>query len=377
MALDPETREHLIATVRRFVREVLVPQEARVADEDEIPESILRQMRELGLFGLSIPEEFGGLGLSMADEVGVIEEMGQTSPAFRSAFGTNVGIGSQGILIDGTSEQKARWLPAMASGEITASFCLTEPKAGSDAASVRTRAMRDGDHYVLTGTKRFITNAPRAGVFTVMARTGTIEEGARGVSAFVVEAGAPGLSLGPPDRKMGQRGAKTCDVIFDGVRVPAENLIGGKEGQGFRTAMKVLDRGRLHISALSVGLAQRLIADALAYATTRRQFGKPIAEFQLVQAMLADSRTEWLRRGPWCATPLRGWMQARRSRPTRPAASCSPPRWWAASPTARCRSSAARAISPITAWSGFTAMSGCCGSTRAPARSSRLSSRAT
>ncbi|MEF9605183.1 acyl-CoA dehydrogenase family protein, partial [Paracoccus sp. PXZ] len=301
MALDPETREHLIATVRRFVREVLVPQEARVADEDEIPESILRQMRELGLFGLSIPEEFGGLGLSMADEVGVIEEMGQTSPAFRSAFGTNVGIGSQGILIDGTSEQKARWLPAMASGEITASFCLTEPKAGSDAASVRTRAMRDGDHYVLTGTKRFITNAPRAGVFTVMARTGTIEEGARGVSAFVVEAGAPGLSLGPPDRKMGQRGAKTCDVIFDGVRVPAENLIGGKEGQGFRTAMKVLDRGRLHISALSVGLAQRLIADALAYATTRRQFGKPIAEFQLVQAMLADSRTEWLRRGPWCA----------------------------------------------------------------------------
>jgi len=222
----------------------------------------------------------------------VVQELGWTSPAFRSVFGTNVGIGSQGIVIDGTDAQKAHWLPRLASGEIIASFALTEPEAGSDAGSLRTSARRDGDVYVLNGTKRYITNAPHAGIFTVMARTNPDEPGARGVSAFIVERDSPGLSVGPHDRKMGQQGAHTADVVFEDCRVPAENLIGGVEGQGFKTAMKVLDRGRLHMGAIATGIAERLIDECVRYANERRQFGKTIGEFQLVQAMLADSRTE-------------------------------------------------------------------------------------
>lgn len=293
MALDQETLNQFVDSVRRYVRERLVPLEMQVAEEDRIPEDVIEEMKEMGLFGLSIPEEFGGLGLSMSDEVAIIQEMGYTSPVFRSMFGTNVGIGSQGIIIDGTDEQKARYLPKLASGELIGSFALTEADAGSDAGSVMTSARRDGDVYVLNGSKRFITNAPRAGVFTVMARTGTREEGGRGVSAFLVDAGLPGISLGKQDKKMGQKGAHTCDVIFDNVRVPVDALIGGKEGQGFKTAMKVLDRGRLHISALSVGTAKRLIDESVSYATQRKQFGSDIASFQLVQAMLADSQTEY------------------------------------------------------------------------------------
>ncbi|MEA1081275.1 acyl-CoA dehydrogenase family protein [Marinobacter qingdaonensis] len=293
MALDQETLNQFVDSVRRYVRERLVPLEMQVAEEDRIPEDVIEEMKEMGLFGLSIPEAFGGLGLSMSDEVAIIQEMGYTSPVFRSMFGTNVGIGSQGIIIDGTDEQKARYLPKLASGELIGSFALTEADAGSDAGSVMTSARRDGDVYVLNGSKRFITNAPRAGVFTVMARTGTREEGGRGVSAFLVDAGLPGISLGKPDKKMGQKGAHTCDVIFDNVRVPVDALIGGKEGQGFKTAMKVLDRGRLHISALSVGTAKRLIDESVSYATQRKQFGSDIASFQLVQAMLADSQTEY------------------------------------------------------------------------------------
>jgi acyl-CoA dehydrogenase len=292
MALDSETLDQLLATVRRFVRERLVPNEQRVADEDAIPDDIVAEMRSLGLFGLSIPAEYGGLGLNMTEEVRVTFELGQTSPVFRSRFGTNIGIGSQGIVIDGTEEQKRHYLPKLAAGEITGSFALTEPDSGSDAASLRTRARRDGDHYILNGTKRFITNAPEAGVFTVMARSNPEEKGAGGISAFLVEAGTPGLKLGKTDRKMGQRGNHTCDVIFENCRVPARQLIGGKEGQGFKTAMKVLDRGRLSIAAVCVGVAERLIRDSLAYAMERKQFGRPIADFQLVQAMLADSQTE-------------------------------------------------------------------------------------
>ncbi|MBZ0335321.1 acyl-CoA dehydrogenase family protein [Marinobacter sp. AL4B] len=293
MALDQETLNQFVDSVRRYVRDRLVPLEMQVAEEDRIPEDVIDEMKEMGLFGLSIPEEFGGLGLSMSEEVAIIQEMGYTSPVFRSMFGTNVGIGSQGIIIDGTEEQKAEYLPKLASGELIGSFALTEADAGSDAGSVMTSARRDGDEYVINGSKRFITNAPRAGVFTVMARTGTKEEGGRGVSAFLVDATLPGISLGKPDKKMGQKGAHTCDVIFDNVRVPADAVIGGKEGQGFKTAMKVLDRGRLHISALSVGTAKRLIDESLAYANQRKQFGTEIAQFQLVQAMLADSQTEY------------------------------------------------------------------------------------
>ena len=228
----------------------------------------------------------------MEEEVGVAFELGRTSPAFRSLFGTNNGIGSQGIILDGTAEQKARYLPRLASGELIASFALTEPGSGSDAASLTTSAVRAGDDYVLNGTKRYITNAPEAGIYTVMARTDPHDKGAHGISALVVERGTPGLSLGRPDRKMGQRGAHTCDVIFENCRVPAANLIGGREGVGFKTAMKVLDKGRLHIAAVCVASAERMLADALAYALERRQFGAPIAEFQLIQAMLADSRAE-------------------------------------------------------------------------------------
>ncbi len=292
MALDSETLDQLLATVRRFVRERLVPNEQRVADDDAIPDEIVAEMRALGLFGLSIPAEHGGLGLNMTEEVRVTFELGQTSPVFRSRFGTNIGIGSQGIVIDGTEEQKRFYLPKLAAGEITGAFALTEPDSGSDAASLRTSARRDGDHYVLNGTKRFITNAPEAGLFTVMARTNPEEKGASGISAFLVEAGTPGLKLGKIDRKMGQRGGHTSDVIFENCRVPARQLIGAKEGQGFKTAMKVLDRGRLSIAAVCVGVAERLIRDSLAYALERRQFGRPIADFQLVQAMLADSQTE-------------------------------------------------------------------------------------
>jgi acyl-CoA dehydrogenase len=218
--------------------------------------------------------------------------MGQTSPCFRSLSGTTVGIGSQGIVFDGTPEQKAKYLPPLATGELIASFALTEPEAGSDAASLRTTAIRDGDHYVVNGTKRFITNSPQAGIFTLMARTNPSDKGASGVSAFIVDAHTTGITIGKKDKKMGQRGAHTADVIFENCRVPASQLIGGQEGQGFKTAMKVLEKGRIHIGAICVGVAERMQRDALNYAIERKQFGQPIAEFQLVQAMLADSQAE-------------------------------------------------------------------------------------
>lgn len=289
MPLDPESFDLLLSTVRRFVRERLRPLEEQVDREDEVPAGIVAEMREMGLFGLSIPEEYGGLGLTMSEEVRVALELGGTTPAFRSTFGTNVGIGSQGLVMAGSDAQKAEWLPRIASGEIVTSFALTEPGAGSDSASVQTKAVREGNVYRLTGTKRFITNADKASLFTVMARTG--EPGAKGVSAFLVPADLPGVSVGRPEKKMGQQGAHVCDVNFDGAPVPAANRL-GEEGEGFRIAMRVLDRGRLHIAAVCVGIAERLIADAVGYAAERRQFGKPISEFQLIQAMIADSKTE-------------------------------------------------------------------------------------
>ncbi|HQX08719.1 MAG TPA: acyl-CoA dehydrogenase family protein [Zoogloea sp.] len=296
MIRDQETLNLLLDTISRFVRERLVPAEPIVAETDHIPDDIVAGMKELGLFGLSLPEEHGGMGLTMEEEVLATFEIGHTSPCFRSLFATNNGIGGQGIVIDGTPAQKAHYLPRLATGELIGSFALTEPDSGSDAASLRTTAILersgDGDFYVLNGTKRYITNAPEAGIFTVMARTDPANKGADGISAFIVERGTPGLSLGLPDRKMGHRGAHTCDVIFEDCRVPAANLIGGKEGVGFKTAMKVLDKGRIAIAAISVGVAERMLDDALRYACERKQFGKPIAEFQLVQAMLADSKAE-------------------------------------------------------------------------------------
>lgn len=292
MIRDSQTLHILLDSIRQFVNEALIPRENEVAETDEIPADIVQQFQDMGLFGLTLPEAYGGLGVTMEEEVHIAFELGRTSPAFRSYFGTNNGIGSLGILLDGTEAQKQHYLPKLASGELLSSFCLTEPDSGSDAASLKTTAVRDGEHYVINGTKRFITNAPHAGIFTVMARTNPHIKGSGGISAFIIERNTPGVSLGKRDHKMGQQGAHTSDVIFDNVRVPAEQLIGGVEGVGFKTAMKVLDKGRLHIAAVSVGAAERMLDDALRYAIDRKQFGQPIAEFQLIQAMLADSKAE-------------------------------------------------------------------------------------
>lgn len=290
MALDPESFELLLQTVRRFIKERLAPAEDEVEATDAVPKAIVEEMKQLGLFGLSIPQEYGGIGLSMSQEIQLAWEFGQTAAAFRSVFGTNVGIGSQGILMDGTEAQKQELLPKVARGELIMSFALTEPNAGSDAAALETKGERDGDVYVLNGTKRFITNAPAAGAFTLMARTDG--PGPNGISAFIVPASSPGLVLGKPDKKMGQRGTKTCDVLLENVRVPAANIIGGVPGKGFKTAMKVLDRGRLHMAAMACGVAQRVIDLSVAYAKQRKQFGQRIGDFQLIQAMLADSQAE-------------------------------------------------------------------------------------
>ena len=293
-AMDEDTLEQLIDVVRKFVTERLIPLEAQVAEEDKIPEDVVQEMRDMGLFGLTIPQEYGGIGLNTYEECRVVMELGRTSPAFRSIIGTNNGIGSQGLVMDGTEAQKAFYLPKFASGEIIGSFALTEPDAGSDAGSLTTRAVRDGDDFILNGTKRYITNAPSAQLFTVFARTDPDTAGAKGVSAFLVDADTPGITLGAPNNKMGQKGAHVCDVIFDDCRIPADRLLGGpdKLNKGFQSAMKTLDRGRIHISALSVGCADRLIELCLAYGKERKQFGQPIAEFQLLQGMIADCKAE-------------------------------------------------------------------------------------
>lgn len=292
MALDIETRTHLIDTIDRFVREKLIPAEAVADEQGGIPAEIAAEMKGLGLFGISIPEKYGGLGLCLSDEVEIALTVGQAAPAFRSMFGTNVGIGSQAIVIDGTDDQKAQYLPKLASGQLVGSFCLTEAGSGSDAASLVTSAVRDGDNYILNGTKRFITNAPVAGLFTVMARTTPHSKDGRGVSAFLVEAGTKGLSIGNPEKKMGQNAAPVADVAFEDCRVPAANMIGGMEGIGFKTAMKVLDKGRIHISAVATGLASRMLRDAVRYVSQREQFGESLSNFQLIQAMIADSEAD-------------------------------------------------------------------------------------
>ena len=292
MIRDKDVLDQITDTIRQFVNNQLIPMEHWVAENDRLPDDIINQMRELGLFGLTIPEEYGGLGVTMEEEVTLAFELGRTSPAFRSLIGTNNGIGSSGLVIDGTEAQKQKYLPRLASGEIIGSFCLTEPDSGSDAASLKTTAIKDGDTYIINGTKRYITNAPEAGVFTVMARTDPQNKRSGGISAFIVESDTPGITLGKIDKKMGQKGAHTCDVIFDNCVVPADALIGGVEGVGFKTAMKVLDKGRLHIAAASTGAATRMLDDAVHYAVERKQFGQPIANFQLIQAMLADSKAE-------------------------------------------------------------------------------------
>ena len=293
MIKDQQILDQLLETVIRFVSQELIPTEAQVAEQNDIPTELIAKMAELGLFGLSIPTSYGGLGLTMEEECLVALELGRASPAFRTVVGTNIGIGSQGLIMDGRADQKAYWLPRLASGDVISSFALTEPDAGSDAGSIRTSAVRDGDCYRLNGTKRFITNADKAGLFTVMARTDPDSQGSRGVSAFLVPAQTPGLTIGIPEKKMGQHGAHVCDVVLNNAEIPASALLGTEEGKGFVTAMKVLERGRLHISAVCVGIADRLIDESTRYAAQRKQFGQAIGEFQLVQGMLADMKTEW------------------------------------------------------------------------------------
>lgn len=292
-SIDDETFQQLRDMIQRFVTERLVPNETRLEIEDEVPEEIVAEMRELGLFGLTIPIEYGGIGLNVRQETQIAQIFGHTALAFRSLLAPNIGIGARGLIFEGTDAQKAEYLPRLASGELMSAFALTEPDTGSDPANLKTKAVRDGDDYLISGTKRYITNAERAGLFTVMARTDFEAPGADAISAFLVPSNAPGLTVGKKDRKMGQRGTTTADVVFDKVRVPASAIIGETPGRGFRLAMRVLDRGRIHIAALATGMCDRLISEMVEYAKNRRQFGKPIAEYQLIQAMIADSYTEY------------------------------------------------------------------------------------
>ncbi|MEU5989848.1 acyl-CoA dehydrogenase family protein [Spirillospora sp. NPDC047418] len=279
----------VLTAVRAFVRDQVVPREEEIEESDAIPEALRRTSRDMGLFGYALPEEYGGLGLSLSEEVRLVFEIGYASPAFRSMFGTSNGIAGQVLVNSGTDAQKDAWLPKLASGEVVGAFALTEAEAGSDPSTLTTSAARDGGDYVINGAKRFITNAPEADVFMVFARTGGT--GSRGISTFLVEKGTDGLSVGPSDQKMGQRGAHTAEVFFDNVRVPADAMV-GTEGTGFRTAMASLAHGRVSIAAVCVGLAQRILDETVAYAKERSQGGKNIGEYQLVQGLIADSQTE-------------------------------------------------------------------------------------
>lgn len=295
-ALDDDSFRQFLDTIDRFIRDRLMPLEEQVEETGQVPADVIEEMKEMGLFGLGIPEEYGGFELSLLQEIAVQMAFSYTSPAFRLVFWPNVGIGSKGILLSGTEEQKRKYLPGLASGELRAAFCLTEPEAGSDAANLKSTAKRDGDFFVLNGTKRFITNASRAHIFTVMARSDPDKSGANGITAFLVDRDTPGLHIGKEEKKMGQRGSPICDVILENVLIPASNVVGGllNEGQGFRIAMKVLDAGRISVAASALGMAKRLIDEAARYATQRKQFGQAISQFQLIQAMLADSETDYL-----------------------------------------------------------------------------------
>ncbi len=291
--MDAEDFTQIRDAVRRLVREVVVPREEEIDLHDRIPEELRGAAADMGLFGYALPEEYGGLGVDMREDVELAFEFGYTTPAFRSLFGTNNGIAGQVIARFGSEEQKKAYLPRLAAGELIGSFALTEAEAGSDPAGLRTSARRDGDAWVVDGAKRYITNAPLADLFVVFARTDPEQKGGRGISSFVVPADAPGVSLGAKDVKMGQSGAWTSEVFFDGVRVPADALI-GEEGRGYAKALTVLSRGRLHIAALCVGMAQRVLDESVAYAATARQGGAPIGRFQLVQALIADMHAETL-----------------------------------------------------------------------------------
>jgi acyl-CoA dehydrogenase len=294
--VDPDDLTAVLASVRDFVRTEVVPLEEQIDREDEVPAAIVEACKAMGLYGVTIPEQYGGLGLSVSEEARLVFELGWTTPALRSLFGTNNGIAGHVLLEGGTEEQKKEWLPRLASGEVTASFGLTEADAGSDPAGLTTTAVRTGDRWVINGAKRFITNAPVADVVMVFARTDPHAAGSRGISTFLVPTNTPGVSIGRPDHKMGQFGAHTADVLLDGVEVPTSAVVGGEAGvnEGFRIAARCLAHGRVHIAALCVGMADRLVHEQVEYAKTRNQGGRPIARFQLVQGLVADSVTDHL-----------------------------------------------------------------------------------
>ncbi|MDT5078076.1 MAG: acyl-CoA dehydrogenase [Mycobacterium sp.] len=290
-AVGEEDFSDILEATRDFVRSVVMPRELEIMNENRVPDDIRNQAKELGLFGYAIPQEWGGLGLNIAQDVELAMEFGYTTLALRSMFGTNNGIAGQVLVGFGTDEQKARWLEGIASGDVVASFALTEPGAGSNPAGLRTKAVRDGDSWVITGRKQYITNAPTANLFITFARTRPADSDGPGIAVFLVPAETAGVEVGAKDAKMGQEGAWTADVNFDEVRVGHDTLIGGAEDIGYRAAMTSLARGRIHIAALSVGAAQRALDESVTYAATATQGGTPIGDFQLVQAMLADMQT--------------------------------------------------------------------------------------
>src|SRR5436305_6462142 len=293
--VSDEDFQEILAQTRHFLRTAVVPREQEILDEDRVPDDLRDQAKKMGLFGYAMPQEWGGLGLNLMQDVEMAMELGYTSLALRSMFGTNNGIAGQVLVGFGTDEQKSRWLESIASGDVVASFALTEPGAGSNPAGLRTKAVRDGSGkdagWVINGQKRFITNAPVADLFVVFARTRPADDAGPGIAVFLVPAEAPGVEVGSKDAKMGQEGAWTADVRFTDVRVPESGLVGGSEDIGYRAAMTSLARGRIHIAALAVGAAQRALDESVAYAATATQGGEAIGSFQLVQAMLADQQT--------------------------------------------------------------------------------------
>lgn len=290
-SVDADDFDAVLSQVREFVRKRVIPREIEIMDGNAIPDDLRKQAAEMGLFGYAIPEEWGGIGLNLIQDVELAMELGYTSLALRSMFGTNNGIAGQVLVGFGTDDQKERWLPAIASGDVIASFALTEPGAGSNPGGLRTTARADGDGWVIEGGKQFITNAPIAGLFVVFAKVEPAPEKGNGIAVFLVPADADGVEVGPKDAKMGQEGAWTADVIFSGVKVGADALIGGEPDVGYRAAMTSLARGRVHIAALSVGSAQRALDESVAYAASAKQGDSLIGDFQLVQAMIADQQT--------------------------------------------------------------------------------------
>jgi acyl-CoA dehydrogenase len=292
--VNDEDFDQIRSLVAEFVRSKVVPRELEIMEADAIPDDLRAQAAEMGLFGYAIPQEWGGLGLDLTQDAELAMEFGYTALSLRSLFGTNNGIAGQVLVNFGTDEQKKQWLEHLARGAVVASFALTEPGAGSNPAGLRTRAIRDGDDWMINGQKRFITNAPIADLFVVFARTRPAGSGTgtgTGIAVFLVPAHTPGVEIGVKDKKMGQEGAWTADVTFTDVRVPGSALVGGDEDAGYRAAMTSLARGRVHIAALSVGTAQRALDESVAYAASATQGGTPIGDFQLVQAMIADQQT--------------------------------------------------------------------------------------